>query len=211
MVFIRQHNSTTYCPWSFLPQTCHLSCPSEPYPSYQRQTVLTDQVWFIKKKATICPVWQSNLTSNTHEHSYSYTVIKKKHQVVPFRAKKLVPDGGTLPFVPSRVHLGAVHFVQFGYVIQHNVLPLCFLQYCIIFLVIFFYKVSCDETENWCSLRDKYNTLLPGCTKCSLRNSKLKSPCTYANQKCLVVPCIWIKIAGCTASSCCARFSRTFL
>lgn len=53
------------------------------------------------------------------------------------------------------------------------------------------------------SSSDKYNALLPGCTECSLRNSKLKSPCTHANQRHIVIPCTRIKIkAGFKAFSC---------
>ena len=75
----------------------------------------------------------------------------------------------------------------------------CLPPYCIISQVMYSYKMSCDETQNWCLLCD--NALLPGCTNCSLRNLKLTSPCTYANHIFLVIRFICIKIVGCKAFS----------
>lgn len=79
-------------------------------------------------------------------------------------------------------------------------------------MILYKFLVRCIHTK-WAVMKlktdvysssDKCSALLPGCTKCLLRNSTLQSPCTHANQRCIVIPRTWSfkeKKVGCIALS----------
>lgn len=140
-------------------------------------------------------------TSSTHGHDYSYKFRKRYRSLVLFGAQKLVPEASTLykcyeftiwTFKSTNVHV--MHSscpIHHAHITESASSPL---------VALYNFLVKCIHTK-WAVMRlktdvysssDKYSALLPGCTKLSLSNSKLKSPCTHANQRCIVILCTWI-------------------